>query len=127
MDAATEYLFGQCVCVLNSPLPYPYNKSGNAFTASNEPSDAEKFSIAFATSQHIIATRSRLGWIWPLYEVFSRPTDKHMEVVDSFLNPIITSAIKRKEERARGSHEQKFNEEGMTLLDHLVDQTTGKV
>lgn len=126
MDVATEYLFGQCVHVLDSQLPYPHNTPASPLLSSAGISDAEKFSRAFAAMQHVAAKRSWLGWVWPLKEITYCPTDEHMRVVDSFLNPIIAAAIKRKDGRAKSGKEEKDSAEENTLLDHLVDQTTGQ-
>lgn len=81
MDSASEFLFGHDVKSLSSGLPYAHNVVGQ-----NQPSGpAEKFVVAFAESQNVIASRSRVGWTWPLLEIFEDKSAKHMKIVTAYL------------------------------------------
>ncbi|KAI0353453.1 cytochrome P450 monooxygenase pc-3 [Trametes cingulata] len=124
LDSATEFLFGTCVHSLNSPLPYPRGQS--PYTSSDEKSPAERFAVAFGKAQLIVAERPRLGWVWPLKEIFKTSTDEHMAVVDAFIEPILKEALRKKEERLRNqkSIDEKESQDDETLLDHLVKQTS---
>ena len=80
LDSASEFLFGHDVKSLS---PYPHNVSS---VGAAQPTAAEDFAVAFAKFQYVFATRSRLGSIWPLFEIFQ--LDKIAEplkVVNSFL------------------------------------------
>ncbi|KAH9849993.1 cytochrome P450 monooxygenase pc-3 [Lenzites betulinus] len=124
LDSATEFLFGSCVHSLNSSLPYPHGHSLVAERTKQSPS--ERFAYAFNKLQHIVAERPRWGWIWPLREIFKTSTDEYIEVVDAFIAPILKDALRKKEERQKsdGILDDKESEEGDTLLDHLVQQTS---
>lgn len=82
LDSATEFLFGKNVDSLADDLPYPYGVTASHTIHS---SPAEKFSKAFTQAQYIVSERSKLGWVWPLLEIFEDRTKKPMEIVDSFL------------------------------------------
>lgn len=131
LDSASEFLFGSCVHSLHSTLPYSVNAFPPPPPAPKVRSPSDVFAEAFLASQHIVSTRSRAGWIWPLLEFFKSKTDEHMKIVDAFLDPILEDALKKKEARiADGSWnkegEKDKAEEWETLLDHLVRYTSDK-
>ena len=123
LDSATEFLFGHCVHSLNAGLPYPHNVSyipSNVLTP--EKRLANNFSAAFLDVQFAVSQRERLGFVWPLQEVFENKTKKPMKVVDAFIEPIVADAIAKKNSARR---EEKVPQEGEgTLLDHLVQVTS---
>ncbi|KAI0741701.1 cytochrome P450 monooxygenase pc-3 [Daedaleopsis nitida] len=126
LDSATEYLLGSCVHSLHStPLPYPRGMSPDGQNPASETS-SDKFPHAFATAQRVVAERPRVGWLWPLTEMFGSKTDEPMAVVDAFIEPILREAIRKKEERANAELEvnDKAGQGDETLLDHLVQQTS---
>ncbi|KAJ7465949.1 cytochrome P450 monooxygenase pc-1 [Mycena latifolia] len=123
MDVATEFLFGSCMDSLSSTLPYP----SNAFAVpgvQNSPraDEANRFTAAFSEAMQQIAFRERVGWIWPLYEVFVDQTAKPMKVVAKYLDPIIHDALEKKKQipQIRGSQD----DENITLLDDLIETTS---
>ncbi|EJF62806.1 cytochrome P450 monooxygenase pc-3 [Dichomitus squalens LYAD-421 SS1] len=125
LDSATEFLFGNCVHSLHSPMPYP--KGMSPYNIVDEPkSIKEKFPHAFAMAQRIVSERPRVGWLWPLKELFKSRTDEHMAIVDAFLEPLLQEAIRKKEERekAGASLDDKESQDDETLLDNLVKQTS---
>lgn len=79
-------------------------------------------------AQRIVSERPRLGWVWPLKEIFKTSTDEHMAVVDAFIEPILQEALRKKEERLQGEKDldEKESQDDETLLDQLVKQTSGK-
>ena len=123
LDSATEFLFGHCVHSLNAGLPYPHNVSyipSNVLTP--EKRLANNFSAAFLDVQFAVSQRERLGFVWPLQEVFENKTKKPMKVVDAFIEPIVADAVAKKNSARR---EEKVPQEGEgTLLDHLVQVTS---
>ncbi|KAI9066444.1 cytochrome P450 monooxygenase pc-3 [Trametes sanguinea] len=126
LDSATEFLFGSCVHSLNSSLPYPHGMS--PYPSEAEKSPSERFAYAFGMAQRIVSERPRLGWVWPLREIFKNHTDEHMAVVDAFIEPILQDALRKKQERAQNEKnlDEKDSQDEDTLLDHLVKQTSGK-
>ena len=126
LDSGTEFLFGNCVHSLHSPMPYP--KGMSPYNTVEEPkSIKEKFPHAFAAAQLIVSERPRVGWFWPLKELFKSKTEEHMAIVDAFLEPLLQEAIRKKEEREKAgiSVEDKESQDDETLLDNLVKQTSG--
>lgn len=129
MDSATEFLFGQCANSLSASLPYPHNVSPiPAMEDSTSSQDADSFPAAFAEVMLQIAFRERVGWVWPLFEMFSDRTAKPMKTVDKFLDPIIRSAVERKKRNKRDevpAFEDGDTGDDATLLDELLKSTTG--
>ena len=116
---------------LHSTLPYSVNAFPPPPPTSKERSPSDIFAEAFAASQHVVSTRGRTGWIWPIFEIFKSKTEDHMRIVDAFLDPILEEALRKKQERiADGSWDQEGDkekaEEWETLLDHLVRYTSDK-
>ncbi|KAJ3569110.1 hypothetical protein NP233_g5265 [Leucocoprinus birnbaumii] len=124
LDSATEFLFGHCVHSLNAGLPYPHTVS---YVPTNvqtpEKRLANDFSAAFLDAQFVISQRERFGPIWPLFELFADKTRQPMKVVNAFIEPIIATAIAKK--NSVQHEKEKVSEEGAgTLLDHLVEVTS---
>ncbi|KAL6302061.1 cytochrome P450 [Sparassis latifolia] len=125
LDAGTEFLFGASVDSLRPPLPYAHN--ARPLTPVSPVATAESFASAFAGAQHVIASRTRIGWVWPLLEITGERTVPHMRVVDAFLGPILAEALRKKEQRAREGKQLDTEEGEGTLLDHLVQFTDDPV
>ncbi|KAI0772047.1 cytochrome P450 monooxygenase pc-3 [Trametes elegans] len=124
LDSATEFLFGTCVHSLHATLPYPHGLS--PYSQKGEDSPSERFAQAFNTVQRIVSERPRLGWTWPMKEVFKTSTDEYMDVVNAFIEPILREALRKKEERLQNkeSLDDKESQDDETLLDQLVKQTS---
>jgi hypothetical protein len=124
LDSASEFLFGHQMHALSEDLPFPHNAPFNHSSVKR----AEKgFSQAFLEAQDIMVEREQYGWIWPFVEMKGDKTKKPMEVVNATLAPVIEKAIRKKEaEKACGGKENENEGEGETLLDHLVQLTTGE-
>jgi cytochrome P450 len=130
MDSATEFLFGKCVNSLHAGLPYPHGVTPRSLNSSAEAEAANAFSKAFLDAQHAIATRERVGHVWPLFEIFEDKTKAPMKIVNSFIDPIVNDAIER-HKRAKAMGEKLGNlteadDEAESLLDSLVRQTSDK-
>lgn len=125
LDSATEFLFGHCVHSLTAGLPYPHNASYVPTTVQTpEKRLANDFSAAFLEAQFTISQRERLGWVWPLFEMFGDMTKKPMKVVNAFIEPIIADAIRKKESAVHDEKEKNTESYNGTLLDHLVQVTS---
>ncbi|KII89804.1 hypothetical protein PLICRDRAFT_39976 [Plicaturopsis crispa FD-325 SS-3] len=133
LDSATEFLFGHNVNSLSAGLPYP---SASLLPASpehlNNPTHPSNvFAAAFAEAQSLTANRFRLGPIWPLTEFWKDKTKVPMEVVYSFIEPIVEDAISKKRAEGGvnlgdGTVKAREVAEGETLLNHLVNYTEDK-
>lgn len=121
MDSATEFLFGACVESLKSDLPYPHYASEK----NSQASSSNGFAYAFLKAQDLLADRQHRGWIWPFFEFRKDATKEHMKVVRAFIEPIVDAALEKK--RSSSGEEKKDNEIGEhdTLLDHLLNETSG--
>jgi len=146
LDSATEFLFGSCVHSLSASLPYSPRLS---MPASTHPSDF--FATSFTSAQNVISQRTRIGYTWPLWEMFNlgNRVKRDMSVIKGFIGPIVEDALKEREERKRAYLEEmmggekaragdekvdvsvdeggvKSVPEGETLLGHLVKETDDK-
>ncbi|KAH8106029.1 cytochrom P450 [Cristinia sonorae] len=127
LDSASEFLFGKCVNVLSSDLPYPNQDRDAAQQKGGGLNLGDQFAHAFSRAQVSAASRARLGHVWPWLEVFADKTKEDMRIVDSFLNPILEGALEKwRKEKGADSWSSKDNEiaDGDTFLDHLVRTTT---
>jgi len=59
---------------------------------------------------------------WPLTEFWEDTVTTQREITHEFIDPIIHAALEKKN-ASNGGHE--MSKEGVTLLDHLVQQTDG--
>ncbi|KZS95633.1 cytochrome P450 monooxygenase pc-3 [Sistotremastrum niveocremeum HHB9708] len=126
LDSATEFLFGSNVHSLANGLPYPYTSpksSSNSLSA-----DTDLFANSFNNALLTIATRGRIGPIWPLGEIFKDKTAEDMKVITAFIKPIVRQAIAQKQENAKlgrdlGGNGKEEVAEGETMLSHLVKST----
>ena len=82
LDSASEFLLGHDVQSLSSGLPYPFNVT---ISSTAQSTGTEDFATAFAKAEHSISERTRIGWIWPLFEIFKDKTAEPMRVVNAFL------------------------------------------
>ncbi|KAG2143714.1 cytochrome P450 [Suillus clintonianus] len=121
LDSASEFLFGHCIDSLSARLPYPNDatESANVIQGDN-PSAA--FSDAFSQAQQIINRRISVGHIWPLFEILADSTAQHMKVVNAFLDPILKDAL----EKHSTAVDLDRNDNDQTLVDHLVNLTSGE-
>ncbi|KAJ6619477.1 cytochrome P450 monooxygenase pc-3 [Mycena sp. CBHHK59/15] len=129
MDSATEFLFGSCVNSLHASLPFPHNVT--FATTGFDPAHAQvamAFSAAFNESMLHISNRARIGWAWPLIEMWKDNTIAPMKIVSAYIDPVIHEAVEKKK-LATSLHAgvEKADEEvpeGVTLLDELLNLTS---
>jgi hypothetical protein len=135
LDSASEFLFGHRMDALSGYLPLPHNAhlSGiypSPSRASGGTPGSTEFAQAFLEAQDIIATRERYGWTWPLLEMWGDKSKQPMKVVNAYLAPIIRDAVQKKEVREKEKGKGKGKEQRVgdkeTLIDHLVELTSGK-
>ncbi|GLB43318.1 putative cytochrome P450 monooxygenase [Lyophyllum shimeji] len=124
LNIATDLLFGTCV----SCLSYPVVANPNASPPFHP---VTEFSEALLDLQEVVSERERLGWVWPLYELYGDKAKAPVKVIGRHLAPIVQWALGRKMMRSAGvayhtphSHniEDEYGKE--SLLDHLVELTS---
>lgn len=132
LDSATEFLFGKDVRSLDAPLPVPYDRPAavspeSATALSTSPSDANNaFSNAFASAQRNAMFRTRLGFVWPLLEMFGDRCKDAVEVLYGYIDPILKEALdEKKKNGVLGEGTEGKVGEGTTLLSHMVALTDG--
>ncbi|KAJ7440912.1 cytochrome P450 [Mycena galericulata] len=129
MDSATDFLFGSCLNSLHASLPFPHNVT--FATPESDSADAQgalAFSAAFNESMLHICNRARIGWAWPLTEMWYDRTVEPMKIVSAYIDPIIHDAVAKK--KLADSLNEKLEKEdeevaeGATLLDELLNVTS---
>ena len=127
LDAATEFLFGNCVESLSAGIPYPYNATYLPPVKRTAKGDAANaFAHAFLEAQEVISVRERYGWVWPLAEIFKDKSYEPMKIVNSYIEPIVKEALEKKRNSPiKEKGEEPSDEE--TLLDSLVRVTDDPV
>lgn len=127
MDTSTEFLFGQSVNALTTPLSLP---GGQPAPSSNK-SDVNGFSGSYEAVVNHAAKRLQAVWPWQLEEVSGDPTKADMKVIHDYLDPIVDTAIQRAmastSENAKPSRMKPMSDDSHTILSHLATQTSGKL
>lgn len=133
LDTSTEFLFGKSVESTSAGLPYAYGvtpPTGLLRDGSDLKSQkANEFAKAFWAAQDQISRRERIGWIWPLLEMFGDKSKKNMKIIRAFIEPIVQDAVEKQKAMPPISDWEKQGkkpediEEDETFLDHLVKLT----
>ncbi|KAH8831770.1 cytochrome P450 monooxygenase pc-1 [Flagelloscypha sp. PMI_526] len=114
LDSATQFLFDYDVQSLNAGLPYSHSSGvPNTPHFSNHPSNA--FADAFLEGQLISDLRIRTGKNAPLFEVNGNPIPPLRAIIDPYIDIILEQVMERKNKG------DKVDEEGLSLLEHLID------
>lgn len=82
------------------------------------------FTKAFEMVQLNITARSRLGSIWPLFELFKDKNEDHMTVIRQWLEPLVKRALSSKQRMEGAGISSPIADK--TFLEHLADSTEGK-
>jgi len=69
-------------------------------------------------AQQVVTTRGRLGYFWPLFELFCDDLAPHVKFVKEWLDPIVSRVI---EERARSRNTPVTSPIDKSFLQHLAD------
>lgn len=130
MDSATEFLFGSCVNSLHASLPFPHNVTfATPGSDSARAQVATAFSAAFNESMLHVSNRARIGWAWPMVEMWSDKTVAPMKIVSAYIDPVIREAVEKKKlaNSLSSTLEKTVDEvtEDGTLLDELLNVTSG--
>ncbi|KAF8824298.1 hypothetical protein HHX47_DHR8000411 [Lentinula edodes] len=122
LDAASEFLFGQNLDTLSATLPVAgKTKMGPKGSATEDPWGS--FASAFEMAQQVITARSRVGYFWPLFELFRDKNAPNAEVVHRWLDPLVKSALSEKEKMEKAGICSPVTEKN--FLQHLAESTDG--
>ncbi|KAG8931585.1 hypothetical protein FRC00_000718 [Tulasnella sp. 408] len=123
MDTAGEFLFGRDdFNTLDMPLAQPNVEMAEGSKSAALQGGYGDFVNAFEAAQILATRRLAVGtYGWTVAEFFNDPVKRHMRVVDSYLEPLVRDAVRRRknlEPEEKGEYE--------SFLDHLADSTSGK-
>jgi len=82
------------------------------------------FAQAFEEIQQIVTNRRRLGYTWPLFELFDDKTTPQVTVIRRFLDPIVRQVLLDKETMKNSGIESRMEEK--TFIQHLAESTKGQ-
>ncbi|KAG9046265.1 hypothetical protein FS837_004762 [Tulasnella sp. UAMH 9824] len=124
MDTAGEFLFGRDdFGTLDMPLPQPGAEMSEGAKSASVEGGYGSFVNAFESAQVLITKRLAMGpYGWAMAEFFNDSVKKHMRVVDSYLEPLVSDAVQRRKNLKPEEKGEKHEYE--SFLDHLVDSTS---
>lgn len=123
IDAASEFLFGKNLDTLSGSLPIPGKTAMGPKGSATE--DAwGSFTGAFEMAQQIVTTRARIGYLWPLFELFGDKTEPYVKVIQNWLDPLVKHALEDKAQAEKAGISNTIADK--TFLQHLVDSAEGK-
>lgn len=80
------------------------------------------FAQALVDVEKVLYNRLNVGELWPLQEFFKDKTEPYMEVINSFLSPLIEEGLAKHAAQTKAGV---VDNEGKTLLDSLLQETSG--
>ncbi|KAJ3574394.1 hypothetical protein NP233_g1797 [Leucocoprinus birnbaumii] len=124
LDAASEFLFGENLDTLSASLPRPYKTPMGPKGSATQDTWGE-FANAFDEAQMNITKRARIGYLWPLLELFRDRNRRHAKVIGEWLDPLVQRALEEKRSlKANGGGESAESPvSDKTFLQHLADST----
>ncbi|OCH92181.1 cytochrome P450 monooxygenase pc-2 [Obba rivulosa] len=127
LDSSTQFLFGKSVGFLHDSLPFAWNVHAPS-PGNGKKTQAEAFAHALGSAQEIVARRARLTWLWPLFEIFKDKCTEHMKVLDSFVDPIVQEALRKKETQLdEKAPDASITEDYETFIDYMARHTSDPV
>lgn len=81
------------------------------------------FVNAFDEAQMNIMKRARIGYLWPLLEMFKDRNQKHAEVIAEWLDPLVKKALE--DNKMIDTRTSPLGDK--TFLQHLADSTQGQL
>ncbi|KAF5345213.1 hypothetical protein D9756_011554 [Leucocoprinus leucothites] len=128
LDAASEFLFGENLDTLSASLPEPYKTPMGPKGSATQDTWGD-FANAFDEAQMNVTKRARIGYLWPLLELFGDRNRPHAEVISEWLDPLVKKALEEKRRfSANGSGESGHSPVAdKTFLQHLADSTENPI
>lgn len=128
LDAASEFLFGENLDTLSASLPEPYRTPMGPKGSATQDTWGD-FANAFDEAQMNVTKRARIGYLWPLLELFGDRNRPHAEVISEWLDPLVKKALEEKRRfSANGGGESGHSPAAdKTFLQHLADSTENPI
>lgn len=125
IDAASEFLFGKNLETLSASLPVPgVARMGPKGSATEDTWGS--FVEAFEISQQEVTRRGRIGYFWPLFELFHDRNKFHAKRIREWLDPLVEMALHEKSQlKSHGIISSPVEER--TFIQHLADSTDDPV
>ncbi|KAF7290302.1 Cytochrome P450 [Mycena chlorophos] len=120
IDAASEFLFGTDLQTLSAALPVP-GKTAMGPKGSATDDSWGAFANAFEMAQQVVTNRGRIGYLWPLFELFKDKNAENVAVIQEWLDPLVQQAVEEKHRLKRLGITSPVAEK--TFLQHLADST----
>jgi len=117
----TEFLFDDDVHSLDAPLPYPPNSPSSEDGPASTSHPSNVFIKAFVRAQGVVAKRTMIGSTWPLFEFWKDMVAADRKTLDQYIQPSLDKCFRKKRYKSVDSRDIPE-----TLLDHLVDKTSGE-
>ncbi|KAI0294197.1 cytochrome P450 monooxygenase CYP63 [Russula brevipes] len=127
LDAASLFLWGHALNTLDQPLTQPgrvvLGPKGSA--PADGGTEWDVFTNAFESVAVLITRRGVQGDTWPLLELFKDKTEEPIQVIMSWLEPLVREALSRKAKRreANGDTKVSTRDDDAVFLDYLADRT----
>ncbi|KAJ7320810.1 cytochrome P450 monooxygenase CYP63 [Mycena albidolilacea] len=124
LDAASEFLFGTDLKTLSASLPVP-GKTAMGPKGSATDDSWGAFAKSFEMAQQIITDRGRIGYLWPLFELFKDKNEANAAVIQAWLDPLVRRAVEDKRRAEKAGIASPVAEK--TFMQHLADSTDDPV
>ncbi len=123
IDAASEFLFGKNLETLSASLPVPGSTRMGPKGSATEDTWGS-FVESFEMAQQEITRRARIGYYWPLFELFRDRNREHAHRIREWLDPLVKMALHEKEQSKFYGTRSPVGDK--TFLQHLADSTDGE-
>ncbi|KAJ7058564.1 cytochrome P450 monooxygenase CYP63 [Mycena amicta] len=124
LDAASEFLFGTDLQTLAAALPVP-GKTPMGPKGSATHDSWGSFANAFEMAQQVVTNRGRIGYLWPLFELFNDKNAENVAVIQEWLDPLVNQAVEDKRRAQKLGIDSPVADK--TFLQHLADSTDDSV
>ncbi|KAF7334449.1 Cytochrome P450 monooxygenase CYP63 [Mycena venus] len=124
LDAASEFLFGTDLQTLSGSLPIPGKTEMGPKGSATHDSWGD-FAKSFEMAQQIITDRGRIGYLWPVFELFKDKNEGNMAVIRAWLDPLVRRALDDKRMAEKAGINSPVAEK--TFMQHLADSTDDPV
>ncbi|EEB87979.1 hypothetical protein MPER_14447 [Moniliophthora perniciosa FA553] len=79
------------------------------------------FAHAFEKAQEVVTARARVGYFWPLFELFRDKNAKNAKVIHDWVEPLVNEALSEKARMQKAGVTSPIADKD--FLQHLTDST----